>query len=375
MRFFKSCSLLTQYCPQIIMLKTIKALKNKYKSIQSTFTKPTIVFKQERRNNKQKNIIFILPDSIFASGGVIVSHHHSDMINALAFDGVKSSVLYPNALQFTPDKFVHQTVFKRDLNFDPTLDFVLLPEVMVLEYAHRLAQAGIKYGIHVQNGYLMDLEVRSGKGDYNALRSAYQNADIVIGNSVDTIANIKFAFPEYTGKMIHSSFVINKSRYQEIAKKQNTITYMPRKLEKHTKHVLFFLGDKLPKHWKIQAIDGVPEQTVYDMFYESKLFLSFSEFEGLAMPPAMAAMSGNRVIGYTGEANKEYFHLPCFEEVPCGDIKLFVSKILEAVARFDRNEEQLDLDSIKYLQHMFSSERQQSFLTELITSVNEVLNA
>ena len=356
------------------MKKLIKLLKNQFNIINKrlSYTKKH-VYTIEKRSTSQKNIVFLLPNTKYASGGVIVAHHHSDKINELAYKGFQSEVLYPTEPDFSPDLFVHKSRLKRDLTFDTQNDFAMIPEVMVLQLAPELMRAHVKYGIHVQNGYLMDLEIRSGIGSYENLKEAYAIASLIIGNSVDTVANIITAFPECANKVIQSSFVIDKAKYQEIEKKQNFITYMPRKLEKHSKHLLFFLGDKLPKHWSIRAIDGVTEQEVYNIFYESKIFLSFSEFEGLAMPPAMAAMSGNRVIGYTGEANKEYFHLPCFEEVPCGDIKLFVSKILDAVARFDRNEELLDLNSIRYLQEMFSSKRQEIFLKELIDNVHQKL--
>lgn len=355
------------------MIKILKKIKKKFKLIELMLTRPVNFSIVHGRNTQVKNIIFFLPDSVYPTGGNIVTHHHADRINELNLGNIQAYILFPNNLDFTYANFVHNSKFKRDLSFDPKTDFVVLPEVMVLTYAKKLFDAGIKYGIHVQNGYLMDLEIRSGLGDYQALNYGYQNADFVIGNSLDTIANIKTVFPYLTDKIIHSSFVINKAKYQEIAKKKNIITYMPRKLSEHSKRVLFFLGDKLPKNWSIQPIDGVPEQTVYDIFYESKIFLSFSEFEGLAMPPAMAAMAGNRVIGYTGEANKEYFHLPCFEEVPCGDIKLFVQKLLAAVARFDNDEEALDIESINELKAFFSLERQEEFLKKLAQTVSEKL--
>ncbi len=352
------------------MQKIALSLKNKLKTLKKNLSNNKIEYKTTTRPSSHKNIIFILPNTGSPSGGVIVSHHHSDRINELAFEGIQSEVVYPTSLDYSPNLFVHNSKIKRDLSFDVEKDFVIVAEAMVLRFAKQLVEANIKFGIHVQNGYLMDLEIRSGVGNFNQLKDLYSKACLIIGNSEDTIANIKCVFPDCADKTIKSSFVINKSKFQEIEHKSNVITYMPRKLEKHSKLLLFFLGDKLPKHWSIRAIDGVTEQEVYDIFYDSKIFLSFSEFEGLAMPPAMAAMSGNRVIGYTGEANKEYFHLPCFEEVHCGDIKLFVDKLLKAVERFDNNQENLDLNSIKYLENMFSLAGQERFLTELVKRVN-----
>lgn len=323
--------------------------------------------------SKSKNIIFLLPAQENPAGGVIVSHHHSDTINSINYKNFSSQVFYPEKLQHSVSKFVHNSSFKRDSKFDINNDFVIIPEMMICRYAPKLIELGVKYGIHVQNGYSVGVEVRSNLATYPDLKNFYEKADVIIGNSIDTIENIETVFPDVSHKIVRSYFVINKAKYQPVTNKKNVITYMPRKLGKHSQLVLLFLGDKLPQHWSIRAIDGVTEQEVYDIFFESKIFLSFSELEGLAMPPAMAAMSGNRVIGYTGEANREYFHLPCFEEVNCGDIKDFVSKILKAVERFDNNQEHVDTVSIDFLKELFSEQKQKQFIRALLDKVDEKL--
>lgn len=92
------------------------------------------------------------------------------------------------------------------------------------------------------------------------------------------------------------------------------------------------------------------------------------------MPPAMAAMSGNKVIGYTGEANKEYFHLPCFHEIECGDIKNYASNIMQTISSFDSGNEELDIRSIAYLEKLFSKEKQEDFIRTLAQQVSSLLN-
>lgn len=355
------------------MQKILSRLNQKINAIKRQLLHKPKPFELGEKSYTGKNIIFLLMPSKYPGGGTIVSHHHSDTINRLQYQQFFSEVLYPTDLNYRTNLFVHHSPFKKDCVFDNTKDFVIIPEVMVLKYAHQLTNIDVKYAIHVQNGYLMNLETRIGLGNFAQLKQAYQQADIIIGNSADTIENIKTVFPGCMDKVVRSYFVINKARSQPIVNKKNIITYMPRKLRKHTELVLFFINDKLPDHWQLKPIDGVTEQTVYDMLYESKIFLSFSEFEGLAMPPAMAAMSGNKVIGYTGEANKEYFHLPCFEEVNCGDIKGFVNKILDAVARFDSQLEQEDSASIDYLTTLFSESKQQQFIKNLLTEVDQKL--
>ena len=66
--------------------------------------------------------------------------------------------------------------------------------------------------------------------------------------------------------------------------------------------------------------------------------------------------------------------MPCFEEVYCGDIKDFVRKTLAAVERFDAGKENLDLKSIEYLKDLFSEERQQNFIRELVEKVDKKLS-
>ena len=45
------------------------------------------------------------------------------------------------------------------------------------------------------------------------------------------------------------------------------------------------------------------------------------------MPPLEAATLGNIVIGYTGEAGKEYWNSPIFRKVEQGDILRFTEEI------------------------------------------------
>ncbi|MCC5796248.1 MAG: glycosyltransferase [Methylophaga sp.] len=342
-------------------------------TIQKRLSKILYPLKVEKGSQSQKSMLFLLPVQLYPAGGAIVAHYHSVVISQLQYKEFKSEVLYSENVFYRTKLFADQAALRCDNKLDPDKDFVLVPEILAQRYGKIFGQLGIKYGIHVQNGYSIGVEVRVGNASFQQLKDAYENASLIIGNSVDTIENIKTIFPDISKEIVRSYFVINKARHQPIENKKNIITYMPRKLSKHSQLVLIFLGDKLPSNWTIKSIHGVTEQEVYDIFYESKIFLSFSEFEGLAMPPAMAAMSGNRVIGYTGEANKEYFHLSCFEEVHCGDIKDFVAKILAAVERFDNGLETIDEQAIAELKTLFSEEKQQQFIRQLVDRVDEIL--
>ena len=355
-----------------ILKKLINRIENK-KNYQARLEK--ISFKVvSRPDNVDKKLIWVLPALNYPCGGNIVGHNYVDTINALQYKGFKSEVLYSQVLDFKPTLFEYTSQLKTDLTADPKKDFFVIPEVFALSNAVSLAEQNIPYAISVLNGYLMDLEINIGLGDFDQLEHVYEKAAFIISVSDDTTANIKLAFPKCADKIIQASYVIDKAKMVPIAEKQNIITYMPRKLGRHSQLFLILLGNKLPKHWKVMPIDGVTEQTVYDIFTQSKIFLSFSEFEGLAMPPVMAALSGNLVIGYTGEGNKEYFHLPCFEEVMQGDIKDFVQKLLKAVERYDNNQVTIDMASIDFLKNKFSEQALNSFLKNMLDHVDDAFD-
>ena len=79
---------------------------------------------------------------------------------------------------------------------------------------------------------------------------------------------------------------------------------MPRKQKKHSELILNFLKSNLPRKWKLKAIHNMSEKEVFKNLTKSKIFLSFSELEGLPLPPIEAALAGNQVIGYTGEGGE-----------------------------------------------------------------------
>jgi len=345
--------------------KKIRVKKSEY--LSRTRVKYTVV---EPQQTGKKRLLFVLPVLHYPCGGNIVTHNKADAINTLQYRNTSAEVMYPQELDFSPTLFPYTSPIKRDLNIDITQDFVVVPEAFVLINTPSLIEQNIPYAINVLNGYLMDLELIDNLGNFDELHRAYQHATFIISISQDTTESIKMVFPECADKIIQATYVIDKAKQIPLEQKENIITYMPRKLSRHSQLVLFMLGKKLPPHWALVPIDGVTEAEVYAIFTRSKIFLSFSEFEGLAMPPVMAAMSGNLVIGYTGEGNKEYFHLPCFEEVMSGDMRTFVDKLLQAVERFDQDAQPIDQASIAHLTERFSHHRLKSFLKELIDRVN-----
>ena len=107
---------------------------------------------------------------------------------------------------------------------------------------------------------------------------------------------------------------------------------------------------------------------------KSKIFLSFSELEGFGLPPVEAVLCGNSVIGYTGEAGKEYWEPPIFDEVFSGDLRTFANKVINKVKDFDKNNYVFDKFKpyVNKLAEKYSVEKEQKSLKSLIEKIKEI---
>ena len=112
---------------------------------------------------------------------------------------------------------------------------------------------------------------------------------------------------------------------------------MPRKKNRDIEILIFILNRFLPKGWGLKSIDNYNEDEVIKYLKKSKIFLSFSELEGLGLPPIESALCGNHVIGYTGQGGKEFWNKPIFDEVLQGDIRTFSTKVLNKINEFQKN--------------------------------------
>ena len=212
---------------------------------------------------------------------------------------------------------------KNNLNFDKDNDFVILPEIFAHFAEDLLINNNISYAIFVQNGYAI-----FPTNDFRKLNKAYAKAKFILSYSKDIRECVSLVFPNQKNKILDVICSINSKRFNGKTKKQNLITFMPRKLRKHSELLNFFIKNNLPKNWKIKPIENLNEDEVCKILNKSKIFLSFSELEGLGIPPIEAALAGNKVIGYTGESGKEYWKKPIFTNVYNGDIKDFCQKLI-----------------------------------------------
>ena len=311
------------------------------------------------------NIIYLLPEMKGASGGAKVIYNHSLILNNIdkcissKIVHLKKNFLYKFELslakkikffeknysgwdgkkmkiskKFKPKKgWYENNVFTaHNLNFDKKKDFIVIPEI----WAHfaadlQLAERKINYAIFVQGFYHMN-----STNNYHNLKKSYDNAKLIITTSKNSVSYLKTMFPNLRKKIFKINLSIDRNKFK-IKKKSNIITYMPRKLPEHSNLLLFYLKNLLPKNWKILPLINVSDKKLIKSLSISKIFLSFSNFEGMGLPPIEAALSGNKVIGYVGGGGSEYWKKPIFTKVENGEIEDFAKKIITNIKTYKTN--------------------------------------
>ncbi|MEY4505912.1 MAG: hypothetical protein RL297_490 [Pseudomonadota bacterium] len=311
-------------------------------------------------------------------GGVKVIYRQAELANQLLQPfGHSASVMHPNTIFFRVKWFSSDVCIRRPWfmwrwmgkpslsvikgRFDSKRHVVVIPELWARKYGDQLANMGVPYAIYVQNGYYIT------KGDPKTLNLAYEKARCILTISEDASRCVAMAFPGTEDRILRIHYSVDAQRFNPNRSKENLITYMPRKLADHSSKVLFFLRNHLPGNWRIQAIDGLNESGVADLLARSKIFMSFSHFEGCPLPPLEAALCGNHVVGYTGQGGKEYWFPDIFETVESGDVVEFSKRVLEKVAQLDDcKEPTIRSQSIQRLSKMYSSNQEQLDIGRLI---------
>ena len=167
--------------------------------------------------------------------------------------------------------------------------------------------------------------------------------------------------------------VIDKKKFKSI-RKSNLITYMPRKLSNHSNLLLFYLKNLLPKKWKILALNNLSEKKLIHLLGKSKIFLSFSNLEGIGIPPIEAALSGNKVIGYTGTGGMEYWKAQIFKKIENGEIADFGQKVLQEINNYKHSWVKKNYNEREKLAKQYSEEQEKKSLKILIKKVKSILS-
>lgn len=278
-------------------------------------------------------INFVSPLADFPVGGIRNMFRFTDILNKNYID---SCMYQPGHLNFTPNYFVHQTKLREDELFDPSIDFIILAESFVSRYGPILGRNHLRYGIFVQNQFLIHNDYKN-TGTYLDLQNYYENAELIIVHTELVKDAIQFAFPTIPDdKFFH--VIPSFARCIEKPKKTKTISYMSwKRLPAHVNYLMFLLDKYLPNNWTAVKIDDHSENDYKKIIEESVIFCSFSDLEGFGMAQVEAVMHENVTIGYTGEGSKAFWDSPCFIEIQPNDFQSYVKEILAAIHRYENN--------------------------------------
>ena len=314
----------------------------------------------------KRNIIYFLPALKKPSGGAKCMYHHSNLINKMSIKGFSSSILHykkkriskilyslkwkylnydtdknygykPDEIEvvknFKPLKewMATDIEHKNNFDFDPKKDFIVFPEI-ISHFAKKFcAKPDIKYSIFVLGAYHMN-----STNNLKDLNEVYKKSCFLMDISNNSRKCLKSILPNYNKKFFRINLSIDSNIFKSKKIKQNIINCMPRKLKEDFHLLKFFINQAMPKKWKLITLTNMSNKEIANKLSSSKIFLSFSNFEGLGLPPIEAAFSGNKVIGYAGEGGNDYFNKPIFEKISKGDILNFSIKILKNIKSFDK---------------------------------------
>ena len=113
------------------------------------------------------------------------------------------------------------------------------------------------------------------------------------------------------------------------------------------------------------------EKQIFYNLSRSKIFLSFSNMEGLGIPPIEAAIAGNKVIGYPGRGGYEYWKKPIFTEIQHGNLSKFVKEIFLSIKKNKLNK---NLSKArKRIINQYSLKQEKDKLANMIKKINKIM--
>lgn len=239
-------------------------------------------------------------------------------------------------------------------------DIIVFPEIMG---AHFDKVFDNQFVIFNQNCYYTFDHYKN--TDSSPYLSAKNLATIVVSD--DSKQYLENVFPSMAIHRINLG--INQSIFNDSDAKKKQICYMPRKLENDVHQVLQILKYRGHlKDWNFVAIDNKNESEVAQIFRESAIFLSFNHREGFGLPPVEAMACGCHVIGYTGEAGKEYFKEEFSKAIEAGNILQFAQTIEKAAQEFTSSLEK-GKSAHKYVFENYSFEKEEE---SILSTWNEI---
>ncbi|CAA7392651.1 glycosyltransferase [Chryseobacterium fistulae] len=311
----------------------------------------------------KNKIYFVCPNNNHATGGVKQIYRQVETLNKNGFDayilhkknGKKDNWFNMNVpIVYSPFIFkkLKYLYLGKKINFFKKLQFDILKK-----YSEKIEKNAILVFPEIYGPRIHEIEPATNKVIFNQncyytfnYYSMMENYDVTPYNHSNTLATIvasedakkylDYAFA--SSKILKMRLGIDQNIFSFSSNKEKQICFMPRKLGDDVNQVINILKQRNSlKGWTIVPVDNKTELEVANLMKKSVFFLSFNYKEGFGLPPVEAMSCGCYVIGYRGQAGKEYFKPEFSTPVEDGDIIEFVKKIEEMIKSYEKNPQEV----------------------------------
>lgn len=281
---------------------------------------------------KQKIYVFSHCAIKKPSGGLKI---HFELAQALIDNGYDACVIIPgkdlypndNPSNFKPSWFETEVRVEDDLSVITSDDVVVIHEEGV--WAYDYLKINSPRMIMLNQGLQASLINNVGKNiTYNYVKNVYNNC---IG-AVAVSPYIKQAIHEIFGMPSDRIFFIDNfvDEYFIPLNKDNNILVMSKQDYNLATEMILKIANERYTNWNIEIVNNYSHLQLANRMGHSKIFCFFDRSiwgEGSSLPPIEAALSGCKVIGYSGVGSSYYYEEPIFTEIKHNDVLGFITAL------------------------------------------------
>ena len=245
-------------------------------------------------------VLVLTPDLDSPVGGIKIHYQVVDALNRL---GIEAMIVHrKRGFRCTWFGNATRVVYLDDVRIDAH-DVVVVPEEWT-GFIPELPASVPKIVFH-QNAY----SNFSWGADWQVLRRTFERPDVarLVVVSEDNACYLRYVYPNTDVKRIRYTIDASLFKPPENGQKSRQVAFMPRRRERESRDVLSMLYSRgVLEGWTVVPLHGMPEHEVARHLQDSAIFLSFSEREGLPLPPAEAMACGCVVIGFHGFGGRDF---------------------------------------------------------------------
>lgn len=280
------------------------------------------------------------------NGGVKILFEYARALRAGGFDAcilIPGTHLYPNDCPkgYKPSWFETDVPVKDDVRVITKDDTVLIHEEGIWCYEHLAANNPRM--IMINQGAQSSLTDNVGMNiTYNFARNIYSKCIgvITISPYISLFCNSIFNVPSNKIKVIENPI---DDYFQPAPRKSNTILIMNKQPGNVVSQMIIKIINERYPGWNVVVAGVMSHKELANKMADAKIFifLCTPHGEGSSLPPVEAALSGCKVIGYSGLGSRYYYKEPIFTEIEYNDVTRLISKLDVICALYKDNDQML----------------------------------